>query len=145
MTLQNWLKSRYLIEHTASRQEISDLRQGAAQDLEDSRVSGLSAGGRFNFAYNAALKTATAALAASGYRASRDQHHFRVIQSLRFTVGLDSSLIELLERCRKKRNISIYERPGTISDQEADEMTQLALKIQATTDKWLKERLPDLS
>jgi hypothetical protein len=140
MTLQDWLENSYLTEHTPSRQEIRDLREGAEQDLRDSRVSGLSAGGRFSFAYNAALKTATTALAAAGYRAPRNQHHFRVLSSLRFTIGADSSLIELLDRFRKKRNISVYEHPGSISDHEADEMTALAEELRNIVDGWLKER-----
>jgi hypothetical protein len=144
MTLRDWLESRYLTKHTTSRQEIQDLKQGAAQDLNDSRVSGLSAGGRFNLAYNAALKMATVALAASGYRASREQHHFRVIRSLLFTVEADSRFVDLLDRLRRKRNISMYERPGTISDQEADEMIRLAERLKTTIDSWLEERFPDL-
>lgn len=144
MTLQNWLESRYLTEHATSRQEIQDLGQGAIQDLADGRVSGLSAGGRFNFAYNAALKMATAALAASGYRASRAQHHFRVIQSLIFTIDADPSLVHLLDRLRKKRNVSTYEHPGTISDHEADEMLKLAVRLKTIVDGWLEERFPDL-
>jgi hypothetical protein len=144
MTLQNWLESGYLTEHPTSRQEIQDLRQGAIQDLADGRVSGLSAGGRFSFAYNAALKMATAALAASGYRASRAQHHFRVIRSLVFTIDADPSLVYLLDRLRKKRNVSTYEHPGTISDHEADEMLKLAVRLKTIIDGWLEERFPDL-
>jgi hypothetical protein len=144
MTLQDWLEKRYLTRHTTSRQEIEDLRRGARQDLSDSRVPGLSAGGQFNFAYNAALKMATAALAASGYRASREQHHFRIIRSLRFTIEADPRLVDLLDRFRRKRNISMYERPGTISDHEADEMISLAEKLKIVTDSWLKERFPGL-
>jgi hypothetical protein len=143
MTLQGWLKSRHLTKHTTSRQEIQDLRQGANQDLADSRVSGLSAGGRFTFAYNATLKLATAALAASGYRASRDQHHFRVIQSLKLTIGADPSLVDLLDRFRKKRNISIYERPGTISDKEAEEMVEVTENLCVSVDSWLEKRFPN--
>ena len=73
---------------------------------------------------------ATAALAASGYRASRVQHHLRVIGSLVFTIEADSRLVDLLNRFRRKRNISMYERPGSISDQEADEMIALAENLQ---------------
>jgi hypothetical protein len=46
-----------------------------------------------NIAYNAALQAATAALAAAGYRASRDAHHYRVIQSLKETIGADASVV----------------------------------------------------
>ena len=144
MTLKEWQKSRYLTEHTTSPQEIRDLRRGADQDIRDSQVPGLSPGGRFNFAYNAVLKLATAALAASGYRASRDQHHFRVIHSLSFTIAADRSLIDLLDWCRKKRNISMYERPGTISEHEADEMVDLAVKLQGLIETWLQKNHPEL-
>jgi hypothetical protein len=144
MTLQDWQKSRYLTKHTTSRQEIQDLRRGAAQDIADSKVSGLSAGGCFNFAYNAALKMATAALAASGYRASRDQHHFRVINSLVFTVEADGGLVDLLNRFRKKRNVSMYERPGTISERDADEMVDLAVKLRDLIESWLQKNHPEL-
>jgi hypothetical protein len=40
---------------------------------------------KLNIAYNAALQAATAALAAAGYRAAREQHHYRTIQSLALT------------------------------------------------------------
>ena len=141
--MQDWLRGRHLTKHTTSRQEIRGLRHGAIQDLTDSRVSGLRTGGRFSFAYNATLKMATAALAASGYRASRNQHHFRAIQSLRFTVGLDADFVDLLDRFRKKRNINVYENPGSVSDHEADELVELAEKLRGMVDGWLKERFPE--
>ena len=144
MTLRDWQEKQYLTEHSTSRQEILDLRQGATQDLADSRVPGLSTGARFNLAYNAALKLATAGLAAWGYRASRAQHHFRVIQSLKFTIGADPSMVELLDRCRKKRNVSMYDRPGTISDHEADEMIAVAEKLRTMVEAWLKGNHPEL-
>lgn len=108
-------------------------------------MPGLSAAGRYNFAYNAALKTATAALAASGYRASRDQHHFRVIHSLCLAIGADTDLVDLFDRFRRKRNQSMYERPGTISDLEAREMTAPAEKLRSMIDSWLSEKHPDLA
>jgi hypothetical protein len=144
MTLQDWQKSHYLTEHATSRQEIQDLMRGAAQDTSDSRVPGLSAGGRFNFACNAALKMATAALAASGYRASRAQHHFRVIHSLALTIEADPGLVDLLDRFRKKRNMSMYARPGTISQAEADEMLDLVIELQPLIEGWLRRSHPEL-
>jgi hypothetical protein len=144
MTLQDWQKSHYLTEHATSRQEIQDLMRGAAQDTSNPKVPGLSAGGRFNFAYNAALKMATAALAASGYRSSRAQHHFRVIHSLALTIEADPSLVDLLDRFRKKRNMSMYERPGTISQAEADEMIDLVMRLQSLIEGWLRKSHPEL-
>ena len=63
-------------------------------------------------AYNAALQCAIAALAACGYRASREAHHYRVIQSLPHTIGADAKLVAQLDAFRKKRNVGDYERAG---------------------------------
>ena len=86
MSLQDWLKSRWLIEHQTSRQEISDLLGMADRDLTQCRTPHLSPDWQLNIAYSAALQAATAALAAAGYRAARDTHHYRVIQSLAYTI-----------------------------------------------------------
>ena len=70
----------------------------------------LRADWRLAIAYNAAMQLAVAALAAAGYRASRESHHFRVIQSLAHTIGAASDTVAKLDQFRKKRNIGGYER-----------------------------------
>jgi hypothetical protein len=122
MSLQNWLNNNWLKPHKTSPQEIKALLALADRDLIDCQVSVLSPEWQLNIAYNAALQAATAALAASGYRAARESHHFRVIQSLALTIEATVSLITQFDWFRKKRNIGGYERTGTISDQEAKEM-----------------------
>ena len=126
MSLKNWLSNGWLTEHKSSRQEIGDLLAIAERDLEQALTPGLSPDWRLNIAYNAALQMAVAALAAVGFRARKDNKHYRVIQSLAFTIGLDSDLVLLFDQFRKKRNISDYERAGMVSDQEASEMYALA-------------------
>ena len=51
------------------------------RDLFACQVKQLPADWRRTIAYNASLQAVTAALAAAGYRAARDNHHYRVIQS----------------------------------------------------------------
>ncbi len=102
MSLEDWLRNGWLVEHKTSLAEISDLLAIADRDLVDCRVQGLSAEWKLNIAYNAALQAATAALAACGYRASRDAHHDRVIQSLTFTIEADPSLLRRFDAFRKK-------------------------------------------
>ena len=99
---------------------------------------GLSPDWKLNIAYNAALQASTAALAACGYRASREAHHYRVIQSLTLTIGADVRLIRQFDSFRKKRNFGEYERAGTVSDQEASEMITLAERITQEVKDWLK-------
>jgi len=104
----------------------------------------LSADWRFNIAYNAALQAATAALAAAGYRAARDAHHYRVIQSLSLTIGAASGTVRQLDAFRKKRNLTSYEVGGRISDQEAKEMAAMAEKLREEVRRWIKAHHPEL-
>lgn len=96
-----------------------------------------------SIAYNAALQAATA-LCACGYRASRDQHHYRTIQSLRETVGIDPKSVASFDAFRRKRNVTGYERSGTVSDADADAMRQLATRLRDEVIGWLGEQHPNL-
>jgi hypothetical protein len=142
--LPDWQKNGWLTAHQSSRREIADLLGVVDRDLADCRTPGLSADWRLNIAYNAALQAATAALAAAGYRAMRDSHHYRVIQSLTLTIGADNSVIAQFEQFRKKRNVGGYERAGTVSDQEAGEMIALAQHLRQCVANWLKAEHADL-
>jgi hypothetical protein len=144
MSLKDWLKNGWLVEHKTSRAEIADLVGVIDRDFDDCETSGLSADWRLNIAYNAALQAATAALAASGYRAVREAHHYRVIQSLAYTIGADRQLITQFDRFRKKRNIGEYDRAGTVSDQEAAEMVALTKNLRDDVYTWLRSYHPEL-
>ena len=102
----------WLERHQTSIQEIADLLALTDRDLAASRTTGLDADWRLNIACNAALQAATAALAACGYRAERESHHFRVLQSLTLTINADASMVQQLDRFRRKRNLGAYERAG---------------------------------
>ena len=93
MSLQEWQLNGWLVPHKTSVREIMDLLALADRDLKDCHSTGLSADWSLNIAYNAALQSATAALAAAVYRATRDSHHFRIIQSLSFTIDAPFSVI----------------------------------------------------
>ena len=144
MSLDDWLKNGWLTAHSTSKREIQDLLGVADRDLADCRIKGLSADWRMSIAYNAALQLTTAALAAAGFRASRDAHHFRVIQSLEHTIGADSALVDQLEAFRKKRNLGSYERAGMVSDKEAKEMIALAECLRKNVVAWLHAAHPKL-
>ncbi len=102
----------------------------------------MSADWRFNIAYNAALQASTAALAAAGYRAAREAHHYRVIHPLQFTLGADATLIRRFDAFRKKRNLTSYEMGGIISDQEAKEMTAFAGQLRRRVERWIRSAHP---
>jgi uncharacterized protein (UPF0332 family) len=144
MSLTEWLSSGWLVEHRSSRQEIRELLGIADRDLADCQTKGLSPDSQLSLAYNAALQLATAALAAAGYRAAREAHHYRAIQSLACTIGAKADLVAEFDRFRKKRNISDYERAGAVSAEEAKEMLALAMMLRKTVSEWLKKKHPEL-
>jgi hypothetical protein len=144
MSLNDWLRYGWLVEHQPTADEIRGLLAVMERDLRDCEVEGLSPDWKLGIAYNAALQAATAALAVSGYRASREAHHFRVIQSLAFTLGSPPSLIARLDLFRKKRNLGGYERAGVSSVREALEMIELARELAAEVRRWIETEHPEL-
>jgi len=144
LSFRDWLGNGWLVKHQTSGEEIRGLLGVVDRDLADCEASGLSPDWRLNIAYNAALQTATAALAASGYRAARESHHYRVIQSLAYTIGANHQLITQLDQFRKKRNLAGYELAGMVSEQEAKEMVALAKTLRANVKDWLRQNHPDL-
>jgi hypothetical protein len=134
-----WVK-----QHQPSRQEIADPLGVADRDLQACQTAGLVADWRFNIAYNAALQLAAAALAASGYEASRTAHHVRVIHSLEFTLRLDSGTITTFDTFRKKRNEADYEKAGVISDTEAAEVLAFAKRLRKEVEAWIAKNHPQL-
>lgn len=144
MSLDDWLRNGWLVEHEASPQEIAELLRLAERDLKECQAVGLSADWRLAIAYNSALQSAAAALSAEGYRAKRDGHHYRIIQSLVHTIGAAADTIARLDSFRKKRNISDDERSGAVSDQEAKEIFILARGLRKKVGDWLTKNHPEL-
>lgn len=143
MTLESLARKGWLVAHKTSRQEINDLFSVAKRDLADCRVSGLSVDWRLNIAYNAAIQCAKAALAVSGYRPSREAQHYRIIQSLKYTINMNSEDITYFDGFRKKRNISDYEKSGLVSEEEAEEMYQFAVELKDRISEWIKINHPE--
>ncbi len=142
MSLADWVQNGWLAEHQTSREEILNLLAIADRDLDTSQLKGLASDWVLTIAYNAALQASTAALAAAGFRAARDSHHYRVIQSLEFTIKANRNLIGRFDSFRKKRNISSYEMGGAVSDRESKEMRSLAVTLRANVETWIRNSHP---
>jgi|SRR5271165_6839138 len=138
MNFEDWVKNSWLEVHKSSKEEIGNLLGIVERDLKDSKSKEVSNDWRFAIAYNAALQAATAALAASGYRATRESHHYRVIQSLSLTLGKDSAFIRSFDAFRKKRNISNYDIGGGVSDRELQEMATIAQTLRDEVEHWIR-------
>jgi len=113
--------------------------------LDDAKVDAISADLRFVAAFTAALTAATIALRAAGYRTvTQTGHHTRIIESLEFTIKADPRLIQKLKVFSNKRNKSIYDVAGAVSDQELKEMAKLANELHRLVTDWIKKAHPQL-
>jgi hypothetical protein len=144
MTLQRYLENSWVRKHETSPQEIADLLAIADRDIQQSQTPGLGPEWRFSIAYNAMLQLATAALAAAGFQAERQNKHQRTIECLAFTVGLERSVIDFWDVCRRKRHTNVYDEVGAISDREADELIASAKTLRNQVLSWLKAKHREL-
>ena len=144
MSLADWLRNSWLVGHKSSAEEIAGLLAIVERDLANAKLAALADDWKFNIAYNAALQAATAALSAAGYRAGREQHHYRTIQSLSLTIGWPAVKVDRFDRLRKKRNIAGYETAGIVSEREAGEMYELAAALRDDVVAWLKKEHAEL-
>ena len=115
------------------------------RSLDDSRVEAISADLRFVASFTAALTAATIALRAAGYRTvTQTGHHTKIIESLELTIKADSRLIQKLKVFSNKRNKSIYDVAGAVSDQDLREIAKLATELQSQVTAWLQKSHPEL-
>ncbi len=124
MSLQEWVRNGWASERKSTGQEIQRLLALADRDLASCATAGLAADWRFAIAYNAALQSATAGLAAAG--------------------GASRALIRRFDAFRKKRNLSSYEMGGTISEKEVAEMAAFAADLRQRVERWVREKHPEL-
>ena len=87
-----------------------------------------------------ALCVATTALRASGHRtATQAGHQVKTIESLELTIKASPKLIQRFKTFNNKRNKSVYDVAGAISDQELEAMMKLANELKDSTVAWLQE------
>lgn len=146
MSLKDWLDNGWLKQHKPDRQEITDLLSIVERDLADAEISALSVDWRFGIAYNAALKLCTIILYAQGYRPENAFAHYRAIMALKEISNQnwkDHSVY--LNSCRMQRNTLEYDRAGTVSEDEANQLIVFTRAFQAEVKDYLAEHFPDLS
>lgn len=145
MSLEKWLEYGWLRREPSSANEIKALLGIVQRSLDDSRVEAISADLRFVASFTAALTAATIALRAAGYRTvTQTGHHTKMIESLELTIKADSRLVQKLKVFSNKRNKSIYDAAGAVSDQDLREITKLANELQSQVTAWLRKSHPEL-
>jgi hypothetical protein len=118
MSLEKWVEYSWLRREPTSPLEIKDLLGIVDRSLADSKVDAVSTDLRFIAAFNAALAVALTALRASGHRTvTQAGHHVKTIESLELTVKASPKVIQRFKTFNNKRNKSVYDIAGAVSDQ----------------------------
>src|SRR5579863_5452501 len=145
MTLEKWVEYGWLRREPTSTGEIKDLRGIVDRSLADSKVEAVSTDLRFIAAFNAALAVASTALRASGHRTViQAGHHVKTIESLELSIKANPKVIQRFRIFNNKRNKSVYDVAGAVSDQELEAMVKLAEELKAGTITWLQKLHPEL-
>lgn len=145
MSLQKWVEYGWLRPEPTRPNEIKSLLGIVDRSLADAKVEAVSTDLRFIAAFNAALSLATLALRATGHRtAAQAGHHVKTIDSLELTLKPDAKIIQKFKTFNNKRNRSVYDVAGAISDQELQSMVSLANELKNSTIAWLREVHPEL-
>ncbi len=145
MSLEKWVEYGWLRVESSSPEEIRDLFGIVARNLQDAKVDAISDDLRFQAAFGAALTAANAALRASGYRTRvQTGHHYKVVESLEFTVKSDPKLIQKLQVFSRKRNATNYDAAGNVSRQDLEQAIQVANELQQNIAAWVQQNHPEL-
>ena len=146
MSLNQWLENSWISKVERSAGHVQDLLAIAARQLADASLQGISVDGRFNHAYDAVRTCCEVMLHAEGYMVCKGvRQHERAIESLRFTLGGKwTADIDFLDRCRRIRNESVYDRPGRVQSQDANDLLKKAGELREAVLQWLSRFHADL-
>jgi hypothetical protein len=71
-------------------------------------------------------------------------HHIKTIESLELTIEANPKLIQRFKIFNNKRNKSVYDVAGAVSDQELEAIVKLAIELRGSTLAWLRKTHPEL-
>ncbi len=139
MSLNSLLKAGKLKRHKTSDREISDLFEVVQRDLKDASLKELSPDRRFATAYNAALQLTKIMMSVQGYRAASQGHHKT---SFEFLASIEKNkfkkLASYFDLCRKKRNVTDYDRTEVVSPKETVELIEEVEGFYVEVEKMVK-------
>jgi hypothetical protein len=144
MSLKKLLDEKRITATKPDINEIKDLLSLAARDIKQAAISQVAPDWRLAMAHNAVIQCAAATLNACGFRARLKGYHETLILSLKYTVGLQNSVINRLNVFRRKRHKATYDRIEVVTEKELAEFLDLAGYVRDEVFAWLKREHPEL-
>ena len=117
-----------------------------AQNLHDALVVGVSAQGRYEFAYNAARLMATVVVRACGYRVtSKKGHHYYTFIALETADQAFAKEAAVFDVSRSKRNDFSYDAVVNLSETDVADLIATVERFRDDAEKWIAARFPALA
>ncbi len=145
MSLDDMLRRGELERLLPTVDEISVLLETINRRIEDAANPTNHPETRLEQAYTAILNCALAALRAEGARPVRGpRQHVHVLESLRFTVGVEKERLAYYHTLRSLRHRGLYEGFTDVSQSQAEEAVTEARWLHDRLDVWLADRYPEM-
>ena len=133
------LRMRVIERVTVTSEEISELFAVARRDLRTAQsLVDIDLDWAFAVAYNSILQLSVAYMNYLGFRPRGEGKHYHTFRFMAEALPDEQVMVKRLQRLRKKRNASIYEHPGLVSEKEAHEVIDFATRYY----QHIEEKLP---
>lgn len=110
-----------------TQREIAGLLKVARRDTRTAQtLTTTDLDWAFAIAYNAILQLSIAYMNTQGYRPSGEGKHYNTFRFMEEAFPEDAVMIRRLQKLRKKRNTTIYEQPGLVSETDAHDVIEFA-------------------
>lgn len=127
MSFEELLRRRAIEQVKVSRREIAGLLEVASRDTKTAEMLTMSdLDWAFAIAYNAILQLSIAYMNSQGFRPRGEGKHYNTFCFMEEAFPDDATMIRRLQKLRKKRNVTIYEQPGLVSEKDAHEVIAFA-------------------
>jgi len=130
VSLSELLRKGLIEEYQSDENQIRDEADIAKSDLASAKkMLGIEEWGwAHNAAYNAMLQAGRALMFSKGYRPRSQEHHTAVISFIQavYAAKFDPEVLQAFEKARRRRNESLYDRAGSISETQGRNLVRHA-------------------
>ena len=133
MSFEELLRKRAVERVTITPREIAGLLEVAKRDTRTAQALTMTdLDWAFAIAYNAILQLSIAYMNSLGYRPRGEGKHYNTFRFMEEALPEDAVMIRRLQKLRKKRNTTVYEQPGLVTEKEAHDVIEFASRYYET-------------
>lgn len=127
MSFEELLKRRDIEPVTVTAREIAELLALSKRDIRASEAMlNADLDWAFAIAYNGILQLSIAYMNHLGYRPRGEGKHYNTFRFMEEALPDEALIIRRLQKLRRKRNATIYEQSGLVSEKEARDIIEFA-------------------